>query len=159
KLDLSGPLRLYVCEIGPASGSPDRAVSAVRAQITRVIHAAKPSGVRAVATHGLSLAILCSDDPLDEAERLAQRIAHRLDHELGGRLVLIGGSSHCAHARGLQTAYREASIALDVARQLKRSTAVIYDRAGVVGILISLRHEAGTERFESSILGSCSNRK
>lgn len=48
KLDLSGPLRLYVCEIGPASGSLDRAVSAIRAQVMQVIRAAKPSGVRAV---------------------------------------------------------------------------------------------------------------
>jgi len=147
KLDLSGPLRLFVCEIGPASGSPDRAVSAVRVQVVRVIHAAKSTGVRAIATNGLSLAIICTDDLLDEAERLAQRIARRLDKELGGRLVLIGGSSRCVHARGLQTAYREALISLDVARQLRRSTAVIYDRAGVVGMLLSLRHEAGMERF------------
>ncbi len=147
KLDLAGPLRLYVCEIGPASGNLDRAVSAVRTQVTRAIQAARPGGVRAVATHGLSLAILCGDDGLDEAERFAQRVAHRLDDELGGRLVLIGGSSRCAHARGLQTAYRESLIALDVARQLMRSAAVVYDRAGVVGLLLSLRHEAGMQRF------------
>lgn len=147
KLDLGGPLRLYICEMGPASGSPDRAVSTVRAQVTRVIHALKPSGVRAVATHGLSLAILCSDEPLDEAERIADRVAHRLDEELGGRRVLIGGSSRCAHARGLQTAYREALIALEVARQLKRSAAIVYDRAGVVGLLLSLRHESGMRHF------------
>jgi sugar diacid utilization regulator/putative methionine-R-sulfoxide reductase with GAF domain len=147
KLDLSGPMRLYICEVGPAAGSPDRAVSAVRTQVARVIHSAKPSGVRAVATHGLSLAILCTDEPLDDAERLAQRIAQRLDEELAGRLILVGGSSSCAHARGLPVAYREASIALDVARQLKRTGAVVYDRAGVVGMLLSLRHEAGMQRF------------
>ncbi|GAC1580595.1 MAG: helix-turn-helix domain-containing protein [Sphingomicrobium sp.] len=147
RLDLTGPLRLYVCEMGPASGSPDRAVAAVRTQVTRVIQGARPGGVRAVATHGLSVAIVCPDDGLDEAERFAQRIAHRLGEELGGRLVLIGGSSRCVHARGLQTAYREALIAIDVARQLRRSAAVVYDRAGVVGLLLSLRHEAGMQRF------------
>lgn len=61
--------------------------------------------------------------------------------------MLIGGSSRCAQAGGRQSAYREASIALDVALQLRRSTAVVYDRAGVVGMLISLGHEAGMERF------------
>lgn len=147
RLDLGGPLRLYICEVGPAAGSPDRAVSAVRSQIARVIQGAKPNGVRAVATHGLMLAILCADEPLDDAERLARRVAQRLTEELGGRLVLVGGSSRCAHAHGLPVAYREAMIAMDVARQFKRTGAVVYDRAGVVGMLLSLRHEAGMQRF------------
>ncbi len=147
KLDLGGPLRLYICEVGPAAGSPDRAVSAVRRQIVHVIATVKPSGVRAVAMHGLSLAILCTDEPLDDAERKAQRVAQRLEEELGGRLVLIGGSSRCAHARGLPVAYREALIALDVARQLGRTGSVVYDRAGVVGMLFGLRREAGMQRF------------
>jgi sugar diacid utilization regulator/putative methionine-R-sulfoxide reductase with GAF domain len=147
KLDLSGPLRLYICEVGPAAGSPDRAVSALRSQIARVVHGARPHGVRAVATHGLMLAILCTDEPLDDAERLAQRVAQRLNEELAGRLVLVGGSSRCAHAHGLPVAYREAMIALDVARQFKHTGAVVYDRAGVVGMLLSLRHEAGMQRF------------
>jgi len=34
-----------------------------------------------------------------------------------------------------------------VARQLHRTGAVVYDRAGVVGMLLGLRHEAGMQRF------------
>ena len=148
KLDLSGSLRLYICEVGPVmSGNADHPMSAARAQIVQVIGIAKPSGVRAIAMHGLSLAVLATDEPLDDAERLAQRLAQRLNEALPGRLVFVGGSSCCAHARALPVAYREALIALDVARQLRRTGSVVYDRAGVVGMLLSLRHEAGMQRF------------
>jgi sugar diacid utilization regulator/putative methionine-R-sulfoxide reductase with GAF domain len=148
KLDLGGPLRLFVCELGPVvSSSPKHSISAVRHQIARVVTGIRPAGVRAIAMHGLSLAILCDDEPLDEVERLAQRLAQRLASDMNDRPVLIGGSSCCLHAHTLSTAYREAQIALDVARQIHQIGAVVYDRAGVVGMLIGLRHEAGMQRF------------
>jgi sugar diacid utilization regulator/putative methionine-R-sulfoxide reductase with GAF domain len=148
KLDLGGPLRLFMCELGPAIGSsPEHSISAVRHQIARVIASIRPAGVRAIAMHGLSLAILCGDEPIDDVERLAQRMAQRLAADMDDRLVLVGGSSSCLHAHTLSTAFREAQIALDVARQRHQTGAVVYDRAGVVGMLLGLRHEAGMQRF------------
>jgi sugar diacid utilization regulator/putative methionine-R-sulfoxide reductase with GAF domain len=154
KLDLDGPLRLYLCELGPAAaGSAARSGSAMRRQVSQVVTELKPDGVRAVALHGLSVAILCTDQPVDDVERLAQKMAERIGAALDGRLVTIGVSSRCARARGLHIAHREALIALDVARQLGRSGAVVYDRAGVVGMLLSLRHEVGMQRFLELNLG------
>lgn len=154
KLDLGGPLRLLVCEIGPLRRpGPDQALSVIRGQVAATIATVKPTGVRAIALHGHSLAIVCADVALDDVERLAQRLAQRLDEALGERQVLVGGSSSCAHARDLGTAWREAQIALDVARQLNRTGAVVYDRAGVVGMLLGLRHEAGMQRFLELNLG------
>jgi DNA-binding PucR family transcriptional regulator len=118
-----------------------------------VVNGVKPDGVRALAMHGLSIALLCSDQPLDDVERLTQRIALRLGEALDGRSVVIGGSSRCLHAHALHVAYREAQIALDVVRQLGRTGAVIYDRAGVVGMLLGLRHEVGMQRFLELNLG------
>jgi DNA-binding PucR family transcriptional regulator len=137
-------------------GSSDRSVSAVRSQIVKAIGEAKPNlaeRIRAIALRGVSVAVVCSDEPLDDAERWADRLAQGLTGELSGRLVLVGGSSRCAEARGLAVAYRESLIALDVVRQLGRSGAVVYDRAGVVGMLLSLRHEAGMQRFLELNLG------
>ncbi len=154
KLDLDGPLRLYLCELGPAAaGSAARGGSAMRHQVSQVLTELKPDGVRAVALHGLSIAILCTDQAVDDVERLAQKLARRIAAGFDGRLVTIGASSRCAHARGLHIAHREALIALDVARQLGRSGAVVYDRAGVVGMLLSLRHEVGMQRFLELNLG------
>ena len=154
KLDLDGPLRLYLCELGPAAaGTAARGGSAVRRQVTQVLTELKPDGVRAVALHGLSIAILCTDQAVDDVERLAQKMAGRIGAAFDGRLVTLGASSRCAQARGLHIAHREALIALDVARQLGRSGAVVYDRAGVVGMLLSLRHEVGMQRFLELNLG------
>jgi sugar diacid utilization regulator/putative methionine-R-sulfoxide reductase with GAF domain len=154
KLDLDGPLRLYLCELGPAApGSAERAGSALRRTAVEVVGALKPDGVRVLAMHGLAIAVLCSDQPVDDVERLAQRMALRLGEALDGRTVMIGGSSRCPQARSLHVAYREALITLDVARQLGRTGAVIYDRAGVVGMLLSLRHEVGMRRFLELNLG------
>jgi sugar diacid utilization regulator/GAF domain-containing protein len=148
KLDLAGPLRLYVCEMGGAVGSgSDRTVSSVRSQMVQVVGSVKPNGVRAVAMHGMLLAVVCTAEPLEDAERLAHRLAQRLNEALSGRPVFVGGSSRCEHARALPVAYRESLIALDVARQLTRTGSVVYDRAGVVGMLLSLRHESGMQRF------------
>ena len=98
---------------------------------------------------GQSIAVLCADEPLDDAERSAQRLSIRLGEVLGAGIVVVGGSSPCAHARELPAAYREAQIALDVARQLGRTGSVVYDRAGVVGLLLSRSHfESGKSVFE-----------
>ena len=151
KIDLAGPLRLFLCELGPSrvSGS-DRSMSEVRRQVVQAIGDARRNSterIRAIALRGLSVAIVCSDEPVDDAERWADRLAQILTLELSGRLVLVGGSSRCAEARGLAVAFRESMIALDVVRQLGRSAAVVYDRAGVVGMLLSLRLESGMQRF------------
>ncbi|MBB3180979.1 helix-turn-helix domain-containing protein [Variovorax sp. Sphag1AA] len=154
RLDLSGPLRLFIAELGPTtSGSAEPLQSAMRRQVLDVIGEVRPQGVRAVALRGLSLAILCTDGALDDIERLAVQLARRLQDRLTGRMVLIGGSSACPSAHKLHVAFRESQIALDVARQLQRSGAVVYDRAGVLGLLLGLRHEAGMQRFLALNLG------
>jgi sugar diacid utilization regulator/putative methionine-R-sulfoxide reductase with GAF domain len=154
KLNLDGPLRLYLCEIVTAvPGSAEASGPMQRQKVTQTIAAVLGDNVRAVALQGTSIAVLSDDQALDDSERLAQRLASRLSDALNGRRVVVGGSSRCHVARALTTAYREAQIALDVARQLDRSGAVIYDRAGVVGMLLSLRHEVGMRRFLELNLG------
>jgi sugar diacid utilization regulator len=154
-LDLSGPLRLALVELGPIKpGSNERSSSVRRQIIAREIQASRPTGVLARAVQGTSIAVICTDQPTDDVERFAQRLARQLGLALDGRNVFVGASSRCAQARSLATAYREAQIALDVARQFGHSGAVVYDRAGVVGMLLSLRHEAGMRRFLELNLGA-----
>lgn len=154
RLNLAGPLRLFLAELGPkGTGGAESLHSDMRRQAMEVIAEVRPQGVRAVALRGLSLAILCADESLDGIERLAVQLARRLQERLTGRLVLIGGSSACASAHELHIAFRESQIALDVARQMQRSGAVVYDRAGVLGMLLGLRHEAGMQRFLALNLG------
>lgn len=74
-------------------------------------------------------------------------------HEPSGRVVLVGGSIRCADGHGLAVTCRKALIALDVVRQLGRSGSIVYDRAGMVGRLFSLRHEA--RGFSPSCIWLC----
>ena len=155
EVDLGGALRVVLCELGPATpGSAERAGSALRQLLARAIAAVRADGVRALALQGPLLALIAADQELDQVERFAQRLALSASEALDGRLVVAGSSSHCVAARELGTAYREAQIALDVARQVGRSGAVVYDRAGVVGMLLGLRHEAGMQRFLELNLGA-----
>ncbi|MBO9641485.1 MAG: helix-turn-helix domain-containing protein [Pseudacidovorax sp.] len=154
RLDLAGPMRLFLAELGPSAvGSAEPLQSAIRHQVLDTIGELCPQGVRAVALRGLSLAILCPDGALDGIERLAQKLSRRLQERLTGRRVLIGGSSTCRGAQRLHVAWRESQIALDVARQMQHGGAVVYDRAGVMGLLLGLRHEVGMQRFLDLNLG------
>ena len=154
KLDLDGPLRLYLCELGTtALGSAERSGSTLRQLVARTVGSIGDDGLRAVAMQGTSIAVLCADQVIDDAERFAQRLVMRLSEALDGRLVVGGGSSRCLAAGALSIAFREAQIALDVSRQIGRCNAVVYDRAGVVGMLLSLRHEVGMRRFLQLNLG------
>jgi sugar diacid utilization regulator/GAF domain-containing protein len=154
RLDLGGPLRLYLCELGTTEpASAGRTGSSLRGLVARTVGIVGGEGLRAVAVQGTSIAVLCADLVLDDAERFAQRLVARLSEALEGRLVVVGGSSRCLSAAGLNVAFREAQIALDVSRQVGRCGAVVYDRAGVVGMLLSLRHEVGMRRFLELNLG------
>jgi sugar diacid utilization regulator len=155
RLDLSGLLRLFVVELDPTTGGGAESLqSAIRRQVLDVIGGVRPFGVRAVALRGLFIAILCTDGELNNMERLAVQLVHRLQERLTGRMVLIGGSSSCPSVHRLHVAFGESQIALDVARQLQRSNAVVYDRAGVLGLLLGLRYKAGMQRFLALNLGN-----
>lgn len=156
RLDLDGPLRVFLCEVGrTAPGLAECSGSALRQRVTAAL--GRREDVRAVALQGTSIALLCPDEPTEDAERFAQRLATRLSDDLAGRRVVIGASSRCVVPNALGSAFREAQIALDVGRQLDRTGAVVYDRAGVVGLLLSLRHEVGMRRFLELNLGSLLN--
>lgn len=158
KLDLEGPLRVYLCDLGAtAPGSAEGSGSVLRQKVARAISTIRADKVRAIALQGISIAVLCADQALDDSERFAQSLSTRIRESLNGRQVVVGGSSHCHVARALAVAYREAQIALDAARQLGRTGSVICDRAGVVGMLLSLRQEVGMRRFLELNLGELLN--
>jgi sugar diacid utilization regulator/putative methionine-R-sulfoxide reductase with GAF domain len=160
RLDLSGSMRLLIAELTPpGQGRAETLASDLRRQVVDALGELKEHGVIAVTLRGLSMAILLRDEELDSLERLAVRLANRLQQRLAGRFVFIGGSGSCPRASRLNVAYREALIALDVARQLQRGGAILYDRAGVLGMLLGLRHDADMQRFLMMNLGGLLNQE
>ena len=158
RLDLSGPMRLFIAELTPVGqGHTEPLASDLRRQVVDTIGELREQGVITVTLRGQFMAVLLRDEELDSLERLAVRLANRLKQRLSGRIVTIGGSGLCLSASRLHVAYREAQIALDVARQLQRGGAILYDRAGVLGMLLGLRHEADMQRFLMMNLGGLLN--
>lgn len=148
KLDLEGPLRAVLIELGArVPGSMEHPGSALRQIVARELAAVRGPEVRAIALQGPSIALIVTELALESMERYVDRATQRLSKSLEGRRVIAGASSCYRTPKAMFTAYREAEIALDVARQAGRSGAVVYDRAGVVGLLFSLRREAGMHRF------------
>lgn len=153
-LDLEGELRLFIAEFGPSvAGGAELLQSALRRQVLDAMTDVNLRDVRAIALRGLSLVVLCGNAALDTIERQAVQLARRLREKLAGRAVQIGVSSTCPSAHELHVAFREAQVALDVARQLRHCGAVVYDRAGMLGMLLGLRHEADMRRFVTLHLG------
>jgi sugar diacid utilization regulator/putative methionine-R-sulfoxide reductase with GAF domain len=158
RLDLSGPMRLLVGEFGPLGPSrTETLVSNLRYQIDSVLEQVRQQGLRAVALRGQYLAVLLSDEGLDDIERVIVRVANGLKERLQGRLVIIGCSSSCSEPDLLHIALSEAKIALDVARQLKHGGAMVYDRAGVLGMLLGLRQNASMQHFLALNFGKLLN--
>lgn len=148
QLDLTGPLRLFIIQLQSMAGlEADPLAPPRRRHVLEILDKLPRRNIRAVALRGLSLAVLCSDDSLDNVERFAVQLARRLQPVLPKHMVLVGSSSSCASPHRLHVAYREAQIALDVVRQMGRSGAMVYDRAGILGLLLSLRHAGGMEKF------------
>lgn len=148
KVDLSGPMRVVLIELDlETPSSVEHSAAALRKLVTTHMATARGPFTRALALQGGSIALLVSDLTPDDLERYVERVAVGLSKAMDDHNVVAGASSRCDAPEHLQTAYREAQIALDVARQMGRSGAVIYDRAGVVGMLLGLRHEAGLQRF------------
>jgi sugar diacid utilization regulator len=151
-------MRLFIAELTPVGqGHTEPLASDLRRQVVDTIGELREQGVITVTLRGQFMAVLLRDEELDSLERLAVRLANRLKQRLSGRIVTIGGSGLCLSASRLHVAYREAQIALDVARQLQRGGAILYDRAGVLGMLLGLRHEADMQRFLMMNLGGLLN--
>lgn len=161
RVDLDGGLRVYLCSgegLEKIALSEGWGASEVRAR-RRVVRGIceRPQGVlgapRLLGMRGNLAALVCSDTGIESAERTGQRLALEIAREIVGLSVHVGVSGARNDALMLSSAYREAMVALEVARQRGASGSAVFDRVGVVGMLLSLRQEADMQRLVQSTFG------
>jgi putative methionine-R-sulfoxide reductase with GAF domain len=99
------------------------------------------------------IAILFGDDGSRDIEPAISILTRRIASRLPDNTVLLGVGSRIENVRVLPKAYREARISVDVARQRGRSGAVVYDKSGVVGLLFSVKQDAGIQGLIDSTFG------
>lgn len=106
-----------------------------------------------VGARGANVAVLVGDESVSNIERAATKVVRRIAEQLPSAIVLLGVSAPSPDVWGLPKAHREAKISIDVARQRGRSGVVVYDRSGVVGLLFSVRQDAGIQGLVDSTFG------
>jgi putative methionine-R-sulfoxide reductase with GAF domain len=111
-------------------------------------HLVKLFGLR-----GNELALVVSTNDVVRAHDLAQSLVAEIMRLVPGSLVYIGLSRPCSDPMLMPTAWKDAHIALDVARQSRKATVVDFDQVGVAGLLMSIRDGADFQRFATDTLG------
>jgi sugar diacid utilization regulator len=155
RVDLDGRLRVFLCslegieKLAADEGWGASEVDARRRLVRQICE--QPQGIssppRLIGTRGNAVAFLLRDEGADGSERAAHRIALQIAREVAGLSVHVGVSAMRDDALMLVTAHREAKIAVEVARQRGKVGGGVFDRAGVVGILLSLRQEGDMQRL------------
>ena len=102
---------------------------------------------------GLIAAVRESADPRDTANALLAEI----DRQIPGTTARIGISSPISDPMVLAAAWKDARVALDVARQTGENRIVAFGDAGVAGLLMTMRNGADFKAFASQKLGNLLN--
>jgi hypothetical protein len=83
----------------------------------------------------------------------AQNLMTEIMRRIPGSVVYIGLSRPCSDPMLMPGAWKDAHIALDVARQNKKAAVVDFDEVGVAGLLMSIRDGTDFHKFAKRTLG------
>lgn len=97
---------------------------------------------RLVGTRGNQIVFLMPDRGTDASERAAHALALAIAREVPGLSAHVGASGPQPDALALRKSFSEARISAEVAGQHGRAGGAVFERGGVVGVLLSLRQES-----------------
>lgn len=121
----------------------------------RILSAMEQDAVVVVAgIRGNQLCLLCKGMPDAPQASALNAIRERLKNEWHTGPVPMGLSGSHSDWRTLPSAFREAVIALEVARHRRQNPVASYDNIGIMGLLLNLRDKADLRRVVEEILGS-----
>jgi putative methionine-R-sulfoxide reductase with GAF domain len=83
----------------------------------------------------------------------AQNLTTEITRRVPGSLVYVGLSRPCSDPMLMPAAWKDSHIALDVARQSRRTAVVGFDEVGVAGLLMGIRDGADFHEFVKETLG------
>jgi sugar diacid utilization regulator/putative methionine-R-sulfoxide reductase with GAF domain len=109
--------------------------------------------VRLSALRGSELAIVCAHRDGGHLKALAADLIDEIGRRVPGTSVRVGISKASDDPLAMPLAWRDAKIALEVARQTGRDQAVGFGDVGVAGLLMSMREGADFTAFVEEKLG------
>ena len=110
-------------------------------------HIVRLSGLR-----GNELALVVATRDVNVRD-FAQSLMTEIMRRIPGSLAYIGLSRPCSDPMLMPAAWKDAHIALDVARQNRKAAVVGFDEVGVAGLLMSIRDGADFHEFVKETLG------
>jgi DNA-binding PucR family transcriptional regulator len=109
--------------------------------------------VRLSGLRGNELALVVSTHDAVRLRDFAQSLVAEIMRRIPGSLVYVGLSRPGSDPMLMPAAWKDAHIALDVARQNRKATVVGFDEVGVAGLLMSIREGADFHEFVKEALG------
>ncbi|MCC6194326.1 MAG: helix-turn-helix domain-containing protein [Burkholderiales bacterium] len=99
------------------------------------------------------IVFLLPDKGTDACERTADTLARAIAGEAAGLAIHIGASAPRSDLLSLQKAHSEARISADVAGQHGAVAGAVFERGGVVGVLLGLRQDGNIKALVARTFG------
>lgn len=142
---------------GLAEGGSGMSASETQVMVDGVLECAHTSDLGRTAylvgSRGSQLRMICKAAEVDHLCNLATRMVSDIQRKFPRLAVTVGLSSTCEDVHEVQSCFREATIALDVARYRTGGPVAVYSDIGVLGLLINLRSNSDMRRLSSELLG------
>lgn len=108
--------------------------------------------VRLSGLRGNELALVVSTRDVRVRE-FGQSLMTEIMRRVPGSTAYVGLSRACSDPMRMPAAWKDAHIALDVARQNRKAVVIDFDEVGIAGLLMSIREGADFHEFASDTLG------
>lgn len=156
-----GPICVIVIELGDIGSSAGSSAERETHLHDRIVDRTRMSDLGRnaymVGARGNQLRMVCKATMRAQLTDEAQRLISDLRRESPTLEPLAGIGSSCTDIRLLPSAFREAMVAVEVARHKKGVFVSHYSESGVLGLLINLRSKADLNKVSRDILGNLLN--
>jgi sugar diacid utilization regulator/putative methionine-R-sulfoxide reductase with GAF domain len=157
-VDLSGDICVIVCAFEAQASrtgarSPDAGTWRQAAAELPTRLPLSNRAVRLCTMRGDELIVVCAVREGKKPREVADVLRRDLDRIMSGALSSVGVSQRVSSTDALQSAYKDARIALAVTRQAGGDPVQAFEEIGVAGLLMSLRDGADFRRFVDEKMG------
>jgi len=146
-----GAVRVYLCSLTGVAGDVETCRRVARELCEQ--RQAAAGAQRFIGVRGNQVVFLLPDGGTDAAEKAARSLAESIARRIAGVGVHVGASAPQSDALALRKSFAEARVSADVAGQQGRAAGAVFERGGVVGVLLGLRQDGDIDGLVERTFG------